>query len=35
LPLFTENPRRVLLGNSGHKRAGVERPGWKVGLGFV
>jgi len=36
--LFSELPRRVLLGNpEGIKRAGVERPGPKevVGLGFV
>jgi hypothetical protein len=31
--LISESPRRVLLGNSGDgKKAGVERPGRKVGL---
>jgi hypothetical protein len=33
MPLFTVLPIRGLLGNSGHrKKAGVERPGRKVGL---
>ena len=39
LPLFTESPGRVLLGNLKgieRKKAGVERPGRTVvGLGFV